>query len=71
MLDFIAERKSYDDLAASIIDGRYSAQKWFMAGDAGLGQCMYILEGSAADLKAYGTGGAALPGCGQSRDAAS
>jgi ERCC4-type nuclease len=54
VLDFFAERKSYDDLAASIIDGRYSTQKWFMAGDAGLAQPMYILEGSAADLQADG-----------------
>jgi ERCC4-type nuclease len=54
VLDVFAERKSYDDLAASIIDGRYSTQKWFMAGDAGLTQPMYVLEGSAADLQADG-----------------
>ncbi|KAF6260853.1 hypothetical protein COO60DRAFT_838915 [Scenedesmus sp. NREL 46B-D3] len=62
VLDFFAERKSYDDLAASIMDGRYSSQKWFMAGDAGLAQPMYILEGSAADLHADGANRERLPG---------
>jgi hypothetical protein len=43
------------------VDGRYSTQKWFMAGDAGLAQPMYILEGSATDLHTDGANREWLP----------
>lgn len=54
LLDFLAERKSYSDLSSSIIDGRYTAQKWMMAGQDSVRTCFYIMEGNPADLNAYG-----------------
>lgn len=56
LLDFLAERKSYSDLSSSIIDGRYTAQKWVMAGQDAAQTCFYILEGNAADLNGFGQG---------------
>jgi hypothetical protein len=56
LLDFLAERKSYSDLSSSIIDGRYTAQKWVMAGQDAARTCFYILEGNAADLNGFGQG---------------
>jgi hypothetical protein len=56
LLDYLAERKSYSDLSSSIIDGRYTAQKWVMAGQDTCRTCFYILEGNPADLNAFGQG---------------
>ena len=43
-LNIIVERKTADDLAASIIDGRYDSQK-FRLKQTGV-QCFYLLEGT-------------------------
>jgi hypothetical protein len=63
LLDFLAERKSYADLSASIIDGRYGAQKAALGrqqqqggGGSSSNVVFYILEGDAADLNAQGQG---------------
>ena len=43
MLDFVLERKSSQDLSASISDGRYAAQKWRML-RCGLANRLYLVE---------------------------
>ena len=45
LLDFIVERKTADDLAASIMDGRYEEQKYRLKG-CGLNNVIYLVEGS-------------------------
>lgn len=44
ILDFIVERKTADDLAASIMDGRYDEQK-FRLKHCGLNNVIYLIEG--------------------------
>ena len=44
VLDTVIERKCVDDLAASIKDGRYERQKYFLA-RWGVRRTMYVLEG--------------------------
>lgn len=44
-LDFIVERKTADDLAASIMDGRYDEQK-FRLKSCGINNVIYLVEGS-------------------------
>lgn len=44
MLDFIVERKKADDLASSIIDGRYKDQKYRLK-NSGISNIYYIYEG--------------------------
>merc|ERR1719234_1984744 len=43
VLDFIVERKRMDDLASSIIDGRFREQKHRMK-QSGLGNAVYLIE---------------------------
>jgi ERCC4-type nuclease len=43
VLDFVLERKSSQDLSASISDGRYVAQKWRML-QCGLANRFYLVE---------------------------
>ena len=45
MLDFIVERKTADDLAASIMDGRYEEQKYRLK-ICGINNVVYLVEGS-------------------------
>lgn len=45
VLDFIVERKTADDLAASIMDGRYEEQKFRLKG-CGINNVIYLVEGS-------------------------
>ena len=45
VLDFIVERKTADDLAASIMDGRYDEQK-FRLKSCGINNVIYLVEGS-------------------------
>ncbi len=45
VLDFIVERKTADDLAASIMDGRYEEQK-FRLKNCGINNVIYLVEGS-------------------------
>jgi len=45
LLDFIVERKTADDLAASIMDGRYEEQKYRLK-ICGLTNVIYLVEGS-------------------------
>jgi crossover junction endonuclease MUS81 len=45
VLDFIVERKTADDLAASIMDGRYEEQK-FRLKCCGINNVIYLVEGS-------------------------
>ncbi len=44
VLDFIIERKTADDLAASIMDGRYEEQK-FRLRNCGINNVIYLVEG--------------------------
>lgn len=44
VLDYIIERKKADDLAASIIDGRYKEQK-FRLKISGISNIIYLYEG--------------------------
>lgn len=44
VLDFICERKTADDLAASIIDGRYDEQK-FRLKNCDINNVIYLIEG--------------------------
>jgi len=46
VLDFIVERKTADDLAASIVDGRYEEQK-FRLKNCGINNVIYLIEGKA------------------------
>jgi ERCC4-type nuclease len=55
LLDVIVERKSCNDLAASLIDGRYMEQKNRLA-SAGL-RVMYLVEGDATKMAGGGEGG--------------
>lgn len=45
VLDFIIERKTADDLAASIMDGRYEEQK-FRLKNCGINNVIYLIEGT-------------------------
>ena len=45
VLDYIIERKTADDLAASILDGRYEEQK-FRLKSCGINNVMYLIEGT-------------------------
>lgn len=45
LLDFIIERKTADDLAASILDGRYEEQK-FRLKNCGVNNVIYLVEGT-------------------------
>ena len=45
VLDFIVERKTADDLAASIMDGRYEEQKYRLK-TCGINNVVYLVEGS-------------------------
>ena len=45
VLDFITERKTADDLAASIMDGRYEEQKYRLK-NCGINNVVYLVEGS-------------------------
>ena len=45
VLDRLIERKSLDDLAGSIRQGRYARQKYFMR-RSGIRHLMYIVEGN-------------------------
>ena len=45
VLDFIVERKTADDLAASIMDGRYEEQK-FRLKNCGINNVIYLVEGT-------------------------
>ena len=45
ILDFLIERKTADDLAASILDGRYEEQK-FRLKSCGISNVIYLVEGS-------------------------
>ena len=45
VLDFIVERKTADDLAASIMDGRYEEQKYRLK-SCGINNVIYLVEGS-------------------------
>ena len=45
VLDFIVERKTADDLAASIMDGRYEEQKYRLK-VCGINNVIYLVEGS-------------------------
>lgn len=45
VLDFIVERKTADDLAASIMDGRYEEQKYRLK-NCGINNVVYLVEGS-------------------------
>lgn len=49
VLDFIVERKKVDDLAASVIDGRYEEQKARLA-STGLRRVVYLVEGDPRSL---------------------
>jgi crossover junction endonuclease MUS81 len=44
VLDFIVERKTSDDLAASIRDGRYDEQKYRLK-NCGINNVIYLIEG--------------------------
>jgi ERCC4-type nuclease len=55
MLDYIIERKSCNDLAASIIDGRYNEQKLRLA-NSGM-RVTYLIEGDPHQTSLGGTGG--------------
>ena len=46
VLDFIVERKTADDLAASIVDGRYEEQKVRLK-NCGINNVIYLIEGKA------------------------
>ena len=43
VLDFIVERKRMDDLASSIVDGRFREQKYRLK-QSGLGHVIYLIE---------------------------
>ena len=43
VLDFIVERKRMDDLASSIVDGRFREQKYRLK-QSGLGHIIYLIE---------------------------
>eukprot|EP01017_Pseudomicrothorax_dubius_P031459 TRINITY_DN4020_c0_g1_i4.p1 TRINITY_DN4020_c0_g1~~TRINITY_DN4020_c0_g1_i4.p1 ORF type:complete len:569 (+),score=135.95 TRINITY_DN4020_c0_g1_i4:153-1859(+) len=47
VLDFVVERKTADDLAASIMDGRYKEQKYRLS-ICGLSHVYYLIEGKAS-----------------------
>lgn len=49
LLDCIAERKTCNDLASSLIDGRYNEQKKRIR-DSGITSKIYIVEGSATEV---------------------
>ena len=44
VLDFIVERKTADDLAASIFDGRYEEQKYRLK-NCSINNVIYLVEG--------------------------
>lgn len=44
VLDYVVERKKADDLAASIIDGRYKEQKYRLK-NSGASHVIYLYEG--------------------------
>ena len=46
VLDYIIERKKADDLASSILDGRYNQQKYRLS-DSKLDHIFYLIEGKA------------------------
>lgn len=48
VLDYIIERKKADDLAASILDGRYKDQKYRLH-ECGISNIYYIYEGYPSD----------------------
>ena len=48
VLDFIVERKTADDLAASILDGRYEEQK-FRLKNCGINNVTYLVEGKPSN----------------------
>ena len=57
VLDFVAERKSVQDLLSSITSERYAVQKMAMQG-SGLGGLLYIVEGGVDGLRQGGPAGA-------------
>jgi ERCC4-type nuclease len=63
LLDYIIERKSCNDLAASIIDGRYNEQKMRLS-NSGM-RVTYLIEGDPHQVSLGGNGGQrALSGSG-------
>ena len=52
ILDYIIERKSIDDLAHSIIDGRYDEQKYRLK-NCGVQNVYYLFEGSSISNNQY------------------
>lgn len=54
MLDSIAERKTFNDLSSSIIDGRYSEQKLRLK-DCRIRNTMYIVEGMSTSSSGVAT----------------
>lgn len=53
VLDFVVERKTADDVAASIMDGRYKEQKYRLS-ICGLGHVYYLIEGKASGRSLLG-----------------
>ena len=47
VLDYVVERKKADDLASSILDGRYKEQK-FRLKTSGISNIIYLYEGHAS-----------------------
>jgi hypothetical protein len=58
VLDCIVERKTVNDLASSIVDGRYEEQKGRLKG-CGIFNCVYLVEG--ASLNPQGVRGRGKP----------
>ena len=48
VLDYIIERKKADDLAASILDGRYKDQKYRLK-NCGISNIYYVYEGHPSE----------------------
>lgn len=46
VLDCVVERKTVNDLASSIVDGRYEEQKCRLQ-DCGVANCVYLVEGAS------------------------
>jgi ERCC4-type nuclease len=64
VLDCIVERKTINDLASSIVDGRYEEQKGRLKG-CGVFNCVYLVEG--ASLNPQGVRGRGKTGAEQDR----
>lgn len=59
VLDYILERKTLDDLAASIRDGRYREQKYRLK-KSGISNVYYLFEGLKLDCKHFGVSSEAV-----------